>query len=205
MMTEYGTRKKLPKKLAKYLPPLNVKNEIERDCEFFISSSTKNYKDSKVSSRIFYQNTKMKKSDTVIKDVEYRDIETNTDFDLQHFETNQLNFKTISNHKFMPDSPVPKRFFGKNYRKNKDYSFKSITPVVPHSFQSNSIKSISPILMMVDFEVGRSKSFEKKGMKSYIKVINHSHTPMGRKIGLRQKYMNKIVIRSVLKSLNNLN
>ena len=214
IMNEARIMKKIPRKLVKYLPPLTFERDFEDCTGLVISSSTK----SRGGFRKIFDSGERHRGKGVnkigkdkdaeliglkeVNNIGVRDCETNTDTEMQYGNETRFGYISISNKKFSPGSPLHKSNYIKSLRQSQEPSYKSITPVVPHTQNSNSIKSISPIMLMADFEVGRSKSFEKKSIKMHSNPIKNSKAPFRKSLGLGQKFLKKIVIRSILKHLN---
>ena len=198
----------------KYLPPLTCERDFEDCTGLVISSTTK----SRAGFRKIFDSGERQKGKgnekigddrdsgllelRQMKNVGVRDCETNTESDMQFGNDTRFGYISISNNKFRPGSPLHRSNYLKSLRQSQEPSYKSITPVLPHTNNSNSIKSISPIMLMADFEDGRSKSFEKKSIKIHSKPLKNSQVPFRKSLALGHKFLKKIVIRSVLKHLN---
>ena len=131
-----------------------------------------------------------------------REVETSTDFPFPDIPFRKYKFRLKENesHCLIPTSLTPAL---PCYTHSSPKSRKTLSPLLPHSFQNYSLKSVSPITLLSDFEMGRAKSSSKDSLKVYIQKMKTIKTPKActKKLEVRQKYFKNIHLRSVLKNI----
>lgn len=190
MNIEPKNRKSFTKK-KKALPPLKPKKKID-SCGLYIYSPVSNQSLFKVPDLL------------KIEEKQYKDIETNTDFPFPDLPLNASKFKfkrkDLNLDYVVPNCVTPIL----PYKELSPKIRQNLTPLIPHPLKSNSIKSVTPIIQLMEFELGRSKSSSKEALRTYIRKLKTSSVPKThiKNLELREKNLRNIIVRSILKDIN---
>lgn len=189
MFTESKKRKLFIKRAKKTLPPIVSKSVIDT-CGLYIRSPMA-YPRKKEGVMLFDDGRLCK------------DIETSTDFPFPDIPLRKYKFKLKEDEgkRIIPTSLTPAL---PSYTNSSPKLRQGLSPLLPRSFQNYSLKSVSPVNLFADFDLGRSKSSSKDTLKVYIQKMKTLKTPQARSLKpeIRQKYFENIHLRSVLNKIN---
>lgn len=190
MFIETKGRKSFMKK-KKALPPIKNKTKVD-SCGLYIYSP--------ISDPPLFKAPEILK----IEEKQYKDIETNTDFPFPDLPLNASKFKfkrkDLNQDFIVPNCVTPILPFKDQNPKARQH----LTPLLPNPLKSSSIKSVTPIVQLMEFELGRSKSSSKEALRAYIRKLKTSSVPktQSKNSDLREKNLRNIIVKSILKDIN---